>query len=401
MPSATKQGRRSSRGCEGRSRGTATSFPVLRHSRSPRNTVRVALIHPFSWPDVRRGGERYLRDLASYLTGQGHEVDVIVGGAPGRETGPDGRLVRLRHPSRLQVRGLPATDTFGAPALGWLARHRYDVVHALTPTAALAAVATRQRVAYTALGHPTRRSISVRRHDLRMFRATMQHVAAPLALSASAADSITDLIGIRPQVVPPGLRTEMFPLDDRPRAGPARILFPAHASDRRKGLDVLLEAFDLVLDRLPDARLVLGGGGDSRWAFDQLATPVRERVTASTDELGAGELDDVPARYAAATATVLPSIDEAFGLVLVEALSTGTPVVGVASGGPIEIVDDDAIGRLAPPGDARALADAVCTVVELATRPGTAARCAEHARRWDWDATIGPLHLQVYAGIVR
>ena len=37
--------------------------------------MRVALIHPFSWPDIRRGGERYLHDLAWYLTGQGHEVD--------------------------------------------------------------------------------------------------------------------------------------------------------------------------------------------------------------------------------------------------------------------------------------------------------------------------------------
>jgi phosphatidyl-myo-inositol alpha-mannosyltransferase len=206
---------------------------------------------------------------------------------------------------------------------------------------------------------------------------------------------------VRPQVVPPGLRTALFPLDDRPRTGPARILFPAHASDQRKGLDVLLQAFPRVLDRLPGARLVLGGGGDSRWAFDLLDSGTRERVSAVVDELGAGELDDVPARYAAATVTVLPSIEEAFGLVLVEALSTGTPVVGVRSGGPVEIVDDTSIGRLAPPKDAAGLADALCAVVELAGRPGTAARCAEHARRWDWDATIGPLHLTVYDRIAR
>src|SRR4051812_48400721 len=107
--------------------------------------MRIALVHPFSWPAVRRGGERYLHDLAWFLTGQGAEVDIVVGGRPGVEPGPDGRLVRLRHPKRLAVRTLTPTDTFGAPALGWLARHRYDVVHALTPTAALAAVATRQR----------------------------------------------------------------------------------------------------------------------------------------------------------------------------------------------------------------------------------------------------------------
>ena len=358
--------------------------------------MRIALVHPFSWPAVRRGGERYLHDLAWYLTRQGAEVDVVVGGKPGVTPTPDGRLVRLRHPRRLEVRGLTATDTFGLPALGWLARHRYDVVHALTPTAALAAVMTGQRTAYTALGHPTWQSIRNRRHDLRMFRTTVRRVAAPLALSASAAASITELTGVEPQVVPPGLRTAEFPLVAEPRTGPVRVFFPAHASDRRKGLDVLLAALPMVLDRHPDARLVLGGGGDSGWAFDRLSGEDNARVRAATDELDAGALDDLPGRYAAATVSVLPSLDEAFGLVLVESLATGTPVVAMRSGGPMEIVDRDDIGRLATPGDAASLADAITAVVELARDPATPARCLEHARRWDWDATIGPLHLTTY-----
>ena len=136
--------------------------------------TRVALVHPFSWPAVRRGGERYLHDLAWYLTGQGVDVDIVVGGRTGTEQTPDGRIVRLRHPRRLQVGRLTATDTFGAPALAWLARHRYDVVHALTPTAALAAVATWQRTVYTALGHPTADTIGRRRGDMTMFRTTVR-----------------------------------------------------------------------------------------------------------------------------------------------------------------------------------------------------------------------------------
>lgn len=358
--------------------------------------MRIALVHPFSWPTVRRGGERYLHDLAWYLTRQGARVDAIVGGKPGVIETPDGRLVRLRHPRRLEVRGLTATDTFGLPALGWLARHRYDVVHALTPTAALAAVATRQRAVYTALGHPTWQTIRHRKHDLRMFRTTVRRVAAPLALSASAADSITDITGVRPRVVPPGLRIDAFPLNPAPRRGPMRVLFPAHAADRRKGLDVLLAAFDRVLDRVPDARLVLGGGGKPEWAFATLPADAARRVRAATDVVGAGALDDVPALYAAATVTALPSVDEAFGLVLVESLATGTPVVGVASGGPVEIVTDPAIGLLARPRDPAALADHLCTVAELAADDKTPARCREHAYQWDWDTVIGPLHLEVY-----
>jgi phosphatidylinositol alpha-mannosyltransferase len=358
--------------------------------------LRIALIHPFSWPAVRRGGERYLHDLAWYLTRQGAQVDAVVGGKPSVIDTPDGRLVRLRHPRRLEVRGLTATDTFGLPALGWLTKHRYDVVHALTPTAALAGVVTRHRTVYTALGHPTWQTISHRKHDLRMFRTTMRRVAAPLALSASAATSISDITGVRPRVVPPGRRIDSFPLNPAPRRGPARVLFPAHAADRRKGLDVLLAAFDRVLDQLPDARLVLGGGGDAEWAVDSLPPEVARRVRAATDVVGAGELDDVPALYAAATVTALPSVDEAFGLVLIESLATGTPVVGVSSGGPVEIVTDPAIGLLAPPRDPAALAEHICTVTQLAANDQTPVRCREHARQWDWDTVIGPLHLEVY-----
>jgi len=358
--------------------------------------MRIALVHPFSWPAVRRGGERYLHDLAWYLTRQGAHVDAVVGGQPSVVDTPDGRLVRLRHPRRLQVRGMTPTDTFGLPALGWLARHRYDVVHALTPTAALAAIGTRQRTVYTALGHPTWQTINRRKHDLRLFRAAVRRSAAPLALSASAATEIADITGVRPDVVPPGLRIDAFPLNAAPRRGPVRVLFPAHAADRRKGLDVLLSAFDRVLDRLPGARLVLGGGGDAEWAFATLPAEVAGRVRAATDVVGAGALDDVPALYAAATVTALPSVDEAFGLVLVESLATGTPVVGVASGGPVEIVTDPAIGLLASPRDPAELADRICAVVPLAAEEKTPGLCREHARQWDWDATIGPLHLATY-----
>jgi glycosyltransferase involved in cell wall biosynthesis len=363
--------------------------------------MRVALVHPFSWPAVRRGGERYLHDLGWYLTQRGAEVDLVVGGRPGSEQTPDGRLVRLRHLRPLEVGTLTKNETFGVAALPWLARHRYDVVHALTPTAAIAAVTARQRTAYTALGHPTQQTIARRRYDAPLFRTAMRRVAAPLALSTSAAEHIEGITGVRPQVVPPGLRVSEFPLRDEPRTGPPRVFFPAHASDRRKCLDVLLAAFPAVLDRHPDATLVLGGGGDTRWAFDTLSPGDRERVTAATRDLGTGELGDLPARYAESTVSVLPSVDEAFGLVLAESLATGTPVVGVASGGPTEIVDRSETGRLAAPRDPRSLAGAIGEVIDLARDPATPAACAAHAVRWDWTASVGPLHEQVYERILR
>ena len=277
----------------------------------------------------------------------------MVGGRPGVTDGPDGRVVQVRHLPRVARGGLTTTDTFGLAAFVWLRRHRYDVVHALTPTAALASSYSGQRTVYTVLGHPSRASTATRRWDLPLFRRTLRRVDAPLALSDSAADAVTALTGVRPRVVPPGVRTNLFPAS-RPHDGPPRLLFASDAADRRKGLDLLLQAMPSVLDRHPDARLVLGGGGATAWAFDRLDPADRDRVALATDDIGAGSLDDLPGRYADATLTVLPSIDEAFGLVLVESLSCARPVVALRSGGPAEIVDEGT-GRLAAPGDPAAL----------------------------------------------
>ncbi|HEU5033445.1 MAG TPA: glycosyltransferase, partial [Mycobacteriales bacterium] len=270
-----------------------------------------------------------------------------------------------------------------------------------TPTAALAGVVTGHATAYTVLGHPTAESLRARRLDPLLFRTTVRRVRAPLALSASAAAGVAELTGVRPQVVPPGLRTAQFPLVAGPRSGPPTVLFASDAGDRRKGLDLLLAAFVQLLDEMPDCRLVLAGGGDTSWAFAAFTTVERMRIRDRVDDVGAGELADLPARFAAAWVTVLPSLNEAFGLVLVESMATGTPVVACASGGPTEIVDRPEVGRLAPPGDPAALAAALQSALALAADPDTAHRCAQQARRWDWGEVVGPAHLEVYERTAR
>jgi glycosyltransferase involved in cell wall biosynthesis len=144
-----------------------------------------------------------------------------------------------------------------------------------------------------------------------------------------------------------------------------------------------------VLDVLPEARLWVAGGKMVVFGYPS-------HTMAAIDVLGVGQLDDVPRRYREATVTVLPSADEAFGLVLVESLACGTPVVAAASGGMLEIVTDDAgVGALAPLGDTDGLAQAVIDTVRLAAEPETPARCTEHATNWSWEK-VGPDHLAAY-----
>lgn len=351
--------------------------------------MRIAIVHPFTWVDVRRGGERYAHDLASWLAAQGHEVDYVTGG-PARSVTVEGgaRIVRLhhRHGERLTGMGVSKLETFGVTALPWLLRNRYDVVHAFVPSAAIAARLARQRTVFTAIGHP---GVGTRARERALLRRAARASQVTTALSHSAAEAVEAVTGRPVRVVNPGVRLEVFTPDLTARTGPPRVLFAAHLGEPRKHLDDLVEAMDKVLGALPDTRLLIGGGGGV--AFNYPA-----RTMAAIDALGTGSLEEIPQRYRDATVTVLPSQDEAFGLVLVESLACGTPVVGAASGGIPEIVTEGAgVGALAPLGDTDALAAAIIETVRRAADPETPVRCVEHAKQWSWDQ-VGPDHLAAY-----
>lgn len=365
--------------------------------------LRIGLVHPFSWPEVRRGGERYLDDLATFLAERGHAVEVITGtDGPSEVTSrPDGvRVRRLHHTGSawLARRGVSKVDAFGVRALPSLLRGRFDLVHALTPSAALAARLARVPTVYTVLGHPTAAQLGVRRFDAGLMRAALRRASASFALSASSAAATADLFGAAVGVLPPGTRLDRFPPSPRPASGPPRVLFSAAADDPRKRLDLVAEAVGLLLERWPDLRLQLSGSGDPAPALSQV-TENRAAVLAAVEHLGPGELDDVPRRYREATVTVLPSRDEAFGLALVESLASGTPVVCTDEGGMPEIVADDLIGRVVPPDQPEALAEAIEQVLVLAADPSTAARCTAHAQQWGW-AEVGARHEAAYRALL-
>ncbi|HWB65360.1 MAG TPA: glycosyltransferase, partial [Mycobacteriales bacterium] len=220
--------------------------------------MRIALLHPYSWPEVRRGAERYAHDLAWWLATQGHDVDYVTGAAGRAVEIVDGvRFVRLRHRQlrRLAGRGVTPLDSFGVTVLPWLLRHRYDVVHAMVPAAAVAGGIARQRVVFTAIGHPAPLADPGRRKDRALARLAMRSSAVVTVLSQSAADATQRLFGARPLVVPPGVRGDVFTAELQPRSGPPQVLFTADASDPRKRVSVLLAAMPRVLDAVPDARL--------------------------------------------------------------------------------------------------------------------------------------------------
>ena len=153
--------------------------------------------------------------------------------------------------------------------------------------------------------------------------------------------------------------------DDVPVVGAVARLDPL------KGLDVLLDAFPIVL-AAPPAGLPRPGGEPGAGPGPLRARDLRDRVNATPGAQLLDARDDIPAVMADFDVLAFPSVEpEAYGLVLVEALASGTPVVATDHGGPPELVRRATPGtaRTVPPGDATALAAALLELLPAETSP--------------------------------
>lgn len=357
-------------------------------------------MHPFRWPEVRRGAERYVDDLARYLAAHDHVVTVVTGtDGPDRvEHGSDGVMTTVLR-THLRVRGmgragLGEVETFGLAALGPIRRSEADVVHAMTPSGALAARLSGRRTLFTILGHPDPDQMPAALIPRRLFLEALRAAATTTVLSDASRLALERLTGRRAVVLPPGVSLNRFTAAVPTAPQPPRILFSGSLADARKRPDLAVEAFALVLERHPGARLAVSGAGDTE-AVRALADRVGGKANEAVELLGPGRPEDVPQRYREATVTVLPAEHEAFGLVLVESLASGTPVVCTPSGGMPEIVTPE-VGVVARSFTAQALADALEGAILLASDPSTAQRCVARARLWDWESAVGPAHVALY-----
>lgn len=351
--------------------------------------MRIVLTSVHCWPDVRRGGERYLHELAGGLVRAGHHVQVL---STGQHPGSDvvlGAAVRRLPERRLGRFGeLEVQAAFGAQCLGRLAgpvlAGRWDVWHA-TSTADAAAAAVlgrtrRVRTVFTDHGFPARPSRDSR-SDRRLHRLVVKEIGAYVCVSDAAAQYLARDYGRTASVVPPGVVWGAHaPATRDPRP---TLLYSGSLTESRKGVSLLLAAARELRTQVPDLQVWLAGPG---------------RLDVDSDLVTrCGLLDDASLRaaYARAWVTVLPSTAESFGMTVVESMASGTPAVVLkGGGGPAEIVTPDT-GVLA---DATQLVDGLADGLELSRRPTTVAACRDRARDFDWDAAVVPQLLALYAG---
>ncbi len=274
-----------------------------------------------------------------------------------------------------------------------LSRGGFDLVHAHGQDAGILAAAARPftRKPYLLTRHVLEEPERGFRQRLRVRSslAAARCASARIAVSRAAAKHLSRAARIPEEkidVIPNGIEVERFDADAlrddrekiRQRLGVREdeplLLLPAVLREG-KGHEVALEALPFLRAQVPRARLAFAGGGEREACLRRRAEPFGDAV------LFLGWREDVPALLAASDVVLLPSFQEAYPTVLLEAAAAARPVVATRLEGIQEIVEDGGTGWLVPTGDPSALAEAAAALLR---RPERARALGESARRRAW-----------------
>ncbi|ABK53125.1 Phosphatidylinositol alpha-mannosyltransferase [Acidothermus cellulolyticus 11B] len=361
--------------------------------------MRVGLVCPYTW-DVPGGVQGHVRDLAETLLEFGHDVSVITP-ADDDDTLPTyavpaGRAVPVPY------NGSIARLCFGVLSASrvrrWLRDGGFDVVHVHEPAAPslglLACWAADGPLVGTFHTSISRSRAMVAAYPI--LQTALEKIHGRVAVSEAARRTLVEHLGGDAVLIPNGVRVDRFadaePLDGWPGDGGA-IGFVGRIDEPRKGLAVLLDAFHRLARSRPGLRLLIAGPGDGDQLRRSLDTDVRDRVTF----LGRVSEDDKARILRSVDVYVAPNTGgESFGVVLLEAMAAGTPVVASDLAAFRAVLDDGHAGRLFPVGDAAALAAVLSDLLsDPAQRVSLALAGRERVRRYDWTVVAREI-LRVY-----
>lgn len=237
-------------------------------------------------------------------------------------------------------------------------------------------------------------------------RALLRDLDSILAPSQFTAERMASLNGLptgRVRVIPHSLPPDWPAAAPPPRANdPLRLLAVSRldAADMFKGIEAVLTALGSIRGSVPAFELIIAGDGTDRARLESISR------TAGLDSIVrfAGRVTDSDLRnlYAFSDIFVLPSSKEGFGLVYLEAMSFGLPVIAARAGGVTDIIEDGVSGLLASPDDLAALSHALRTLITDAAERERIARNAlarvqssfhfcHFSRRWaEWIAAMCP-----------
>jgi len=364
--------------------------------------MRIGMVCPYSL-DVPGGVQSHVLQLARVMRARGHEVSVLAPASPDTPL-PDyvvsaGRAVPI--PYNGSVSRLQFSPAVHGRVRRWLADGEFDVLHLHEPNApslSMWALRVAEGPIVATFHTSTTKSLT-----LTVFQGVLrpwhEKIVGRIAVSDVARRWQMEALGSDAVEIPNGVDVNSLAsaplLDGYPRPGKT-VLFLGRYGEPRKGMAILLDALPKVVERFGDVQLLIVGRGDE----DQL----RGQAGGLVENIRfLGLVDDAAKASAMRSADVYCAPNtggESFGIVLVEAMAAGTPVVASDLDAFRRVLRDGEVGSLVPvdPPElhAAALADALIAVLaDDVLREHYLAAASETVGRYDWSVVASQI-MRVY-----
>ncbi len=363
--------------------------------------LKIALVSPydFAYPG---GVNAHVAHLAEQFRERGHEVHIVVPSSDD-EAEPDVADDAFVH--RIgRVVGVPANGSVARITLSLrsylqtkrlLREQQFDVIHLHEPMMPALPLTVLRHSKTTNVGtfHAARNSPLAYFYAKPIIQPLFEKLHGHIAVSEAARDFVGEYFPADYRIIPNGIdcarfNTSLPPLD-RFKDGRLNVLFVGRL-EKRKGLRFLLRAWATVREQVPHARLIVVGEGRPLEGYRRFAA----RQGWTPDDVyfaGHASAEDLPRYYQTADIFCAPSTGgESFGIVLLEAMAAGTPVVASGIPGYRDVVADGRDGVLVQPKSSPALAEAL---VALLRNPEQRARLSavgrETAKAYDWHRIAG------------
>ena len=354
--------------------------------------MKIAMVSPydFTWPG---GVTAHVSQLARALGRSGHEVQVLAPHSPSRE----GQDADLFVPLGRSV-PLPSGGSIARVSLSWwlypkvralLQREQFDIIHLHEPMAPILPLCVLEFSKSVNVG--TFHASYARQHLYRVthpiIKRWQQRLHGNIAVSPAARRYVNNTFPGDYEIIPNGIDFNRFSADVAPmpqfQDGKLNILFVGRL-EKRKGLRYLLEAYGKLKWDLPNIRLiVVGPGNPDKESYRIISSQNLQDV----EFVGPVSYEDLPRYYASADIFCSPATGaESFGIVLLEAMAAGKPVVASDIEGFRGIVTDGEQGLLVPKKDSNALAEALRALAqdpELRRRLGGQGNRSAEDFRWE------------------
>jgi phosphatidyl-myo-inositol alpha-mannosyltransferase len=365
--------------------------------------MRVGMVCPYTW-DVPGGVQEHIKDLTEALIGLGHEVSVI---SPADDDTPlPSYVVPAGRAIPVPYNGSVARLAFGflsaARVRRWVKEGGFDVLHVHEPAApslSLLAcwVADGPIVATVHTANPRSRALHAASPVL---QTALEKISGRIAVSEAARTTWVEHMGGDAVLIPNGVTVSRYqdaaPLPGWPGDGGV-LGFLGRMDEPRKGLDVLLRAFALLAAARPGLRLLVAGRGDLDEVRFRVPEPFRDRLIL----LGQVTPEDKARFYHSVDVFCAPNTGgESFGIVLIEAMAAGAPIVASDIDAFRQVLRDGRAGELFPTGSPAGLAAAAARLLDdPALRQRLSAAARDAVRAYDWPMVARDV-VKVYEAVV-